>query len=224
MATSGSVDFQLNSRSVVEAALRKLQVVDAEEAVPEGMASEALQALNLMLKTWGASGRLWLTTEGSVTLLASTATYALTGVRKVMDVRRRTGGLDTPITELSRQEYNDISNKAGVGLPNSWYFDPQRSTKTLYVWYVPNAAIAASTTLRYTYARFIEDCDALDNDPDVPQEWFEALVYGLARRLGPNHEKVGTPEYAEIKEASERLYAALTSIDQETASVFFQPA
>lgn len=178
----------------------------------------------MMLKTWATAGRLWLQTEGSVTLIASTASYALTGVRKVLSVRRRTSSIDTPLTELSREEYYDLPNKSQAGTPLSCYFDPQRSTKTLYVWPVPTAAIATSTTLPYTYARFIEDCDALTNDPDVPQEWLEALSYGLARRLAPRFPGiVASAEFAEIKEASERLYAALSSVDQETSSIFFQP-
>jgi len=225
MATSGSADYQINARQVVEQAHYLLGVQDPEEALSEAMASRGLEALNLMLKTWGAAGRLWLQTEGSVTLLASTASYALTGVRKVMSVRRKTGTNYLPLTELSRQEYFDLPNPASTGTPLNWYLDTQRATKTLYVWPVPDATVAAASTLPYTYARFIEDCDALTNDPDVPQEWFETLYYGLARRLGPRFPGVvGTPEFNEIKEASQGLYNALSSVDQEASSIFFQPA
>lgn len=225
MATSGSTNFGLNARQIVEQAHLLLGVLDPEESLADAEGDRGLEALNMMLKTWATAGRLWLQTEGSVTLLASTASYALSGVRKVLSVRRRTSSVDLPLTEWSREDYYDYPTKSAVGTPLNWYFDSQRATKTLFVWPVPNAAIAASTTLPYTYARFIEDCDALTDDPDVPQEWSEALVYGLARRLAPRFPGiVGTADFAEIKEASERLYAALSSADQETSSIFFQPS
>ena len=223
MATSGSTNFAQTSREIIAQALTLLQQIGMGATPPAEEAEYARVALNQMIKTWGSAGRLWLQTEGSVTLLASTASYALTGVRKVMSVRRKTGTNYIPMTEMSREEYYDLPNPASSGSPLNWYFDPQRATKTLFVWQVPDATVAAASTLAYTYARFIEDVDALDDDPDVPQEWIEALTYGLARRLAPAYGATGKPEFAEIKEASERLYAALSSVDQETASIFLQP-
>ncbi len=226
MATSGSTNFSQTSREIITGALTLCQEIGRGQTPSAEDGEYARVVLNQMLKTWGAEGRLWLTEEGSVTLLASTASYALTGVRKVLQVRRRitSGATDMVMTDLSRSDYFALPNKASVGSPLSWYFDPQRATKTLYVWPVPDATIAASTTLPYTYARFIEDVDALDDEPDVPQEWLEALTYGLARRLAPTTAIMGTPAWLEIKEASERLYGALSIVDQEDGSVFFQPA
>lgn len=226
MATSGSTNFSQTSREVITGALTLCQEIGRGATPAAEDAEYARVVLNQMVKTWGADGRLWLNAEGSVTLLASTASYALTGVRKVLQVRRRitSGSTDMEMTELSRSDYYALPNKTSTGYPLSWYFDPLRATKTLYVWPVPDATIAAAATLPYTYARFIEDVDALDDEPDVPQEWLEALTYGLARRLGPTTAIMGTPAWEEIKEASERLYGALSSLDQEDASIFFQPA
>jgi hypothetical protein len=223
MATSGSVDLSLTVRQIVTHALQMISVCDAGETPAAEDAATALTTLELMLKTWGANPRLWLKTEATLALTASTASYSLAAARRVYSVRRRTSGIDTPLCEWSREEYFDYPNKASTGLPNSYYFDPQRATRTLYVWPVPDATIAASTTLRYTYARVIEDADSLNNDPDVPQEWLDALTYGLAERLGPIFGVSGSPDFKRIADTAAGLFAYITADDDEDASVFISP-
>lgn len=224
MSTSGSTDFSLNSRQIIDEALRLCGVLQVGDSPTTDRAYEAVNALNMMLKTWGASGRLWLKTEAVLTLVAGQASYSLgTGVRQVLSVRRRVSGLDTPLFPLSREEYFDIPTKSGVGLPNQWYFDRQRASRMLYIWMVPDASIAASYTLPYTYARVIEDIDTLDNDPDIPQEWLEVLIYNLAIRLWPRYGGIESAEYREIKEHAKDLLALMPTLDQEETSIFVSP-
>lgn len=225
MSTSGTTDFGMNARQIIDEALRLLGVLQSGDSPTEARANEATNAFNMMLKTWGASERLWLMTEGAVTLVANQAAYSLgTGVRRVLSVRRRVSTLDTPLMQLSRQEYFDTPTKTSTGLPNSWFFDPQRSSRTLYIWPVADAPTAASTTLPYTYTRIIEDIDALENDPDVPAEWLEVLVYNLAVRLGPRYGTAVDPtDYAKILSTADELMRLLPTLDQEDASIFFSP-
>lgn len=224
MATSGSTNYAPTSLEIITQALQLIQEVAKGQTPAAEDAEYARVVLNQMIKTWGAEGRLWLETEGSITLLASTSAYAVTGVRKVLQVRRSVSGSNLILTEDSRSDFYARPNPTSTGTPLNWYQDRQRTTKTIRVWPVPDATIAAITTLPYTYARVIEDVAALNNEPDVPQEWIEALVYGLAKRLAPTSAIVGTPAYAEIKEGAQLLYAALDAVDQESASLFFQPA
>jgi hypothetical protein len=90
---------------------------------------------------------------------------------------------------------------------------------------VPDSTVAANTTLYYTYQRVIEDSDSLDNDPDVPQEWLEALTYSLAERLCVAFKVfVSDPTTAtEIKGRAGALYAQLTADSDEDTSMFMQP-
>lgn len=226
MATSGSVNWSLTSRQIISEALENLNVIGIGDTPGPEDAAKALSVLNQMLKTWGTAKRLWLKTEGSVTLVASTASYVLTAAREVLSVRRRTSGIDTPLTVMSRQEYYDYPSKSATGMPYQWYFDPQRATRTLYVVSVPTATEAASTTLPYTYIRAIEDADALDNDADLPQEWMETILYGLmARLLVPYSVHLTDPaKAAEVKERAQTLYGQLSAYDDEDTAVFMQPS
>ncbi|MCR5876932.1 hypothetical protein [Phenylobacterium sp. J367] len=234
MATSGSVDFTRTVRQIATAALILIGARALGEDPDAEEMDKALEQLNLMVKTWGAdpAPKLWLKTEAAVTLVASTASYTsspVTLMRKVLSARRRIGSgtsqNDLPLEIYSRDEYEELPNKLSTGSPLGAYFDPQRATRTLYVWPVPDATIAASTTLRVTYLRVIEDLDALENDFDLPQEWLEVLQYGLAARLAlPFRMHLTDPTgYAEIKARAGDLYAQLSSWDEEEASVFLSP-
>lgn len=224
MSTSGTTDYGLNTRQIIDHALQLVGVLQEGDSPTTARANEAATALNLMLKTWGANERLWLFSEAVLTLVAGQRAYSLgTGVRQVTSVRRRVSNQDTPLFPLSRSDYHDTPTKFQTGLPNSWFFDRQRATRTLYVWMVPDAAIAAAYTLPYTYVRTIEDIDTLDNDPDIPQEWLEVLAYNLAVRLGPRYGGIDTIEFQKIEQTARELMALLPTRDQEEVSLYVQP-
>lgn len=221
MSTSGSTDHSLTAQGVVDQAYDIMALKAGGETLAAEDAARGLAALELLLKTWSAQGRLWLAAETSLTLVASQASYALaSSVRRVTGVRRRTSDIDTPLCEIGREEYFDLPTKAATGTPVSWYADSQRPRVTFYIWPTATSAAATSTTLRYTYERVIEDCDTLTNDPDVPQEWLEPLAWGLADRLKGRY---GVPDgrKAEIAQTAGILAAQLSATDEDSASVFF---
>ena len=235
MATSGSVNFSMTARQICTAALELVNIIAIGDTPSAEDATKALEQLNLMVKTWGADPKpkLWQLTEASLTLAASTAAYTASPVtlaRKVVSARRRTGTgtaqSDIPLRVNSRMDYDDKSNKLSTGSPLEVYFDPQRATRVLYVWPVPDATIAASTTIRLTYLRVIEDLDSLADDFDVPQEWLEVLEYGLAARLSVPYDLwlTNPTKAAKIEERASSLYAQLSTYDSEDASIFLQPA
>lgn len=220
MATSGSTDFALTARDIVTEAFQTAKIVGSGETPSADEMADGQRKLNLLLKTWSARDHLWIRSEGSQALTASSASYAIAGARRMLSVRRRTSNIDTPMNELAREEYYDLPTKAATGTPVSWYFDPQRSTRTLYLWPTASAAVAANTTLQFTYLRVIEDIDALENDPDVPQEWLEALIYSLAARLALAY---GSDALASLSSIANGLVGDLGAQDQEMASIYFQP-
>jgi hypothetical protein len=229
MATSGSVNYSQTAREIITTSLEVVGVLPEGETPPAEQAATAQKHLNMMLKTRGVGDKLFLRVEGSVTLIASTAAYTASPVslaRRIRGVWRRTSGIDTPLQPYSREEYLDEPNKTGSGMPRGWYFNPQRATRTLTVIGVPDATIAASTTLRIDYDRVLEDIDALDDDIDYPQEWIETVTYNLARRLIIPYRKHLTDPAgaAKIEEAASFLLSQLDADSQEDASVFMGPA
>lgn len=184
MATSGSIDFSLTAREVIIHALRLIRVQDAVSDASGADASNAMQTLNLMLKGWQHNGPdIFRITNGSVTLVSATSSYALSPQPyRVIEARYRdASGRDLPMIELGRLDYQELPLKSAAGIPTQFYVDVQRTATTLYTW--PVLATATTETIKYTYQRRFEDVDALDNEIDVPQEHLEMVSYSLADRL-----------------------------------------
>jgi len=229
VSTSGSTNYGLVTNTLVDEAFDICGIGSKGESVSADMYLRATRSLNLIVKTWQAQPHLWTMTEGSVTLVASQADYALATLfsvkpMRVLSVRRRvtSGSTDTPLIEMSRQEYFDTPNKTSASVPTAFYYDPQRATGTLYLWPTASTATAAAQTLRVTYLRRIEDFDGTADDPDLPQEWTQALCYALASELALKY-GVAPDIRMEINARAGALYAALSGFDNEPASIFLQP-
>lgn len=140
-----------------------------------------------MLKDWGRKGPFLFTKrESSQTLVANTANYSLSTSKplRIVEARYRstaTPTSDLPMQPLTRDQYFQLPNKTSTGTPTTFYFDPQVSGGTLYIWPVLSSATTESVV--YTYQRRIEDIDSLNNNLDIPQEWLGTCGYALAARL-----------------------------------------
>lgn len=226
MSTSGSTDYALVTNTIIDEAFDICGIGSEGEAISADMYARAKRSLNLLVKTWSTSEHLWLRTERSVTLLASTASYALSPKpTRVIEVRRKVtaSGIETPLLEWSRKEYTEMPNKAIDSIPTAFFYDPQLASGTLYIWPRPSTATAAAMTLQLTYLRRIEDFDGSADDPDLPQEWTEALAYGLADRLALKYLGNDPQRRGEIERRAAMLKDTLESWDTEPASLFLQP-
>lgn len=67
-----------------------------------------------------------------------------------------------------------------------------------------------------------DDIDAATNNPAFPQEWYEALVYGLAVRLAPEY-KLPLQERLMLKEEAKLMKDRAEMAAREAASIFLQP-
>lgn len=162
-------------------ALRKIGVVAQDETATADEMETARRALGRMLLAWQNKGyNLWAVADMSVALSGS-ATFALVPRPfALQSVLFRRAGIDMPMMELNRVEYDRLPNKASTGTPTCYYYNRQANSGTLYIW--PLIASATTETLEITYIRSLDLID-LDEDTDFPPEWDDAVVYGLAARL-----------------------------------------
>ncbi len=179
------------NEAICRAALRKIGVVAVDETPTADEIETARLALERLLKSWQNRGYLlWSVSSLSITLTTAVS-YSMTPARPVQihNVNFRRSGIDLPMIELNRQEYDRLPNKSATGTPTQFYYDRQKEAGTLYIW--PGLATAAGETLQVTYARELADV-VLDSAVDVPSEWWDATVYNLALRLAADF-GVNTP-------------------------------
>lgn len=139
---------------------------------------------------------------------------------RVTNVRRRDeADNDIPILTFSRTEYFDTPNKTTESATTQVYYDPKLSLGEMHLWPAPNTV---KDRLLFDGAFPLEDFDAAANNPDFPQEWLDAIVYGLADRLAPSY-GVPLPERQDLRMQAREFLEDVLNWDVEPESTYFQP-
>ena len=133
-----------------------------------------------------------------------------------------TSGIDTPLDEEDRIGYREQPNKTSEGTPTTFFYDRRggaNSLGRLHVWPEPDSV---ENAIKFTFARPIQDFSAASDDPDLPQEWIDAIIYNLALRLTDEYD-VPDSKYVRIEKMAERLLNEMQWHEQELVSVTFAP-
>lgn len=211
-------------RQIIDLAASKIGLKPPGQALAGEEFAIALDELNLMLKGWqNRELRRWLRATQTVTLTTA-ASYTLDPVRPLMvdSVRFKTGGIETPMTAMTADEYDSLPQKTSTGRPSTYFYDRQREAALLYVW--PVLASASGETLEITYTREIEDVTSGTDVIDVPGEWWEVTVYQLASRLADTFEiDASNPAVSRTIQRAEMLLSDALAFDRE-GSLFFGEA
>jgi hypothetical protein len=223
MTTSGITTLNLTARDIITFALGKISANPIGQEVNEPEIIPVLQELNLMLKEWEILGpHLWRQTNGSVTLIANQPSYSLSvdNPLRISEVRYRypSDGIaanqrDLPMEMMTREQYMTLPIKLSPGTPcTSWFFDPQETAQTIYIWPVPN--VVSTDSLQYTFQRRFQVCTSLNNTLDIPQEWMSTVGYNLAERLLDDY-GVETLSAQRIAARSQKLLMQAKAFDRE---------
>lgn len=241
MATSGTTTAGNPVRDkIVHGALRMVGAYHAADNPRPEQVNDAVDALDMMLKSWQMDGLLWLKQFVYVTLVAGQGSYTIgTGstdtvttdtaglvpftqrATRIFNPTRRniTTGYEVPLSNVARADWSNIVNKSSQGVPVQVYYDPRIATGILYVWPVPSTA---TDQIVFTVDRIIEDVGTDENWLDVPPEWVETVKYSLAVRLAVEYAMPGS-DYDRLFQAAAMMKEKMVSNNTDNASTFFQP-
>lgn len=120
-------------------------------------------------------------------------------------------GTSIPMKHLPRQEYHELSRKDSVGSPLQWYYDPQVTAPTVYIW--PTATNSRDVIL-LNVQRQVDEVNIIYQDVDLPAEWFLPLASNLAYIASSKH---GVPQfdYYRIREQAKMYYEMAEGFDVE---------
>lgn len=218
MATSNSTNFSVTRDDIIKGALRLCGAVALGETPTTDQVTEASESLNMLVKAWQADGMaLWALKDYSLGLTLGAQSYNI-GLGEVVNIPKplkvtqailhdTQTNVDIPMRIITKDEYKRLGNKTTTGQPIQIYYDPQRDYGVLYTFPPADATSVSYKQIKFTYQRPFEDFDASTDNPDFPQEWFEALKYGLATRLAG--------EYGISMEDRKQLLFEANAIKQE---------
>src|ERR1022692_329347 len=128
-------------------------------------------------------------------------------------------GNSTTLIIESRSDYNSQGSKTTQGTPNQLFYDPQLANGIVTMLSVPSDSLSS---LILTSQRQAMDFNLATDNPDFPQEFYQAIVYGLADVISLDYE-VKASVRQEIKLEAARFLADSVNFEQEQTSVRFQP-
>ena len=228
-------DYSQNRDEIIKRALRLLGVIAQGENPTTVQTEEAAVALNGLVKAWQADGMpLWAIKTKSMPLKQGKKTYVLGESATSPDIPmpkplkviqawhfNAATNVNTPLRIVTQQEYNMLGNKTMPGLPVQIWYQPLVNTGEMHVFLTPDQYTEQFLTLHFVYQAPFADFDSATDVPDFPQEWYDAVTYGLATRLAPEYgipsadRKVLWQEMTVIKQEA-------LSFGTEEGSLFFQ--
>lgn len=185
----------------------------------------ARRSLNLLFADWANRGlNMWTFEEGSIPLVAGTATYELPiDTVDLMEVYTRTGmGInqkDVQLTRVSLSNYSAIVNKNMVGEPSQVLIN-RVGTPSITVWPVPKTGVSA--LIVYWRLRRIQDAGDGHNIQDVPFRFLPAMVAGLAYYLALKVNGA-LERISVLKQQYDEAWLLAAEEDREKASIRLVP-
>ena len=223
MATSGVANFNLDLTEIVEEAFER---VGGEMRTGYDLRT-ARRSLNLMFADWANRGiNMWTFEQGSIPLVAGTATYDLPAdTVDLLEHVIRTGAgsastqADLTITRISVSTYATIPNKLQQARPIQVWIE-RLNTPRITVWPVPDD----SQPYVFVYWRLkrIQNAGEGVNTMDMPFRFIPCMVAGLAYYLSL---KVpgGTERLGILKQQYDEAWQNAADEDREKAAIRFVP-
>lgn len=132
--------------------------------------------------------------------------------------------IDIPMQMWARLDYQAQPNKYTTGTPTAFFYDPQTGngaySQPVGQWNSWPTPQDNTYGARFTGQRPIQDLGNLNNLPDFPIEWANAITWNLALEIGPEN---GVPgEQLEIiAKQAQRWYSMASEWDRESESILF---
>jgi len=138
-----------------------------------------ISSLNLTGCTRGVNGSTAATHSTSDAVLQFPV--GMTDIQEA-DYRVKSTSVDTPMTKISRSQYQGFSNKTASGLPTQYWVQRFIDKVTMTLYLTPGAA-QDGNYINFYYTKRIDDVGAYTNATDVPYRFIPCMIAGLAYYL-----------------------------------------
>ena len=222
MSLSGTTTFNLDLVEILEEAAERCGL----ELRTGYQYKTARRSLSLLLLDFANKGiNLWTVSEGTLPLVAGTATYDLPNdtvdlIEHVIRTGTGTSQSDLSVSRISVSTYATIPAKTNTGRPVQCYINRQSPTPTITLWPVPDNS--QPYTLVYWRLRRLQDAGTGPTEQDVPFRFLPALIAGTAYHMAMKTPE-GMARLPMLKAQYDEALADAMAEDRDRASVRFVP-
>lgn len=149
-------------------------------------------------------------------------------------VRATTGTLDQsevffgntpneiPFARLNRDDYANLPNKAFQGKPLQYWLDRQREYPIMNLWPAPSGDYTYGQVVAWV-KRYIMDVGTMTQEIEVPQRWYDAIVYVLASRIAEEEPTVPNEMMAIMDQKAQRAMREAEDEERDNSPIYFTP-
>jgi hypothetical protein len=163
----------------------------------------------------------WVDIQGS---LATTyfRVRAITGTLNQTQVLLANMPNEIPMARLNRDDYVNLPNKTFEGRPLQFWCDRQLNNPVLYLWPVPSAQFITAQVVVWV-KRYIMDVGTMTQEIEVPQRWYDAIVYLLAARLAEETPTVDPQMIAILDQKAQRSLLEVEGEERDDSPIYMTP-
>ena len=133
--------------------------------------------------------------------------------------RVKSTSVDTPMTRISRSQYQGFSNKTSTGLPTQYWVQRFVDKVTMTLYLTPGAA-QDGNYINFYYTKRIDDVGAYTNATDIPYRFVPCMIMGLSYYLAL---KYAPQRVQELKLLYEDELKRAESEDGSSNSTYISP-
>ena len=222
---SNSVNFNTADRIIRNAMQNAKLLQKGDDPDPEDYA-DYMNRLNDIINLEQTQGlKLWLNSLVTLPIVAGVGKYVLgstisRAIRVVEAYYVYASGVSFPLNPLSWSDYNMLSSKAQMGMPNSYFTDYQQDYPALTLWLIPDTQ-AAKGTIQVLQQTAVANLVKIDDKMNFPSEWFIFLHWALADDISSGQSEAIMTRCANKANAYRQV---LQDWDVEDASTSFAPS
>lgn len=128
---------------------------------------------------------------------------------------------EIPMSRLNRDDYTNLPNKNfTANQPFQFWFDRTIPEPTLYLWPVPSNPFVQMVIW---YSRQVMDVGALTDELEIPQRWYEAIVYMLAHRMSLELPAVQTDRVSYLEKMADKYLFEAEQEERDKSPIYFAP-
>jgi len=168
-----------------------------------------------------ANETTWTDIEGSLATLYFRV-RATTGVLNQSDVFLGNTPTEIPMARLNRDDYVNLPNKAFQGRPLQFWVNRQLNNPILNLWPVPSAQFVTAQVVVWV-KRYIMDVGTMTQEIEIPQRWYDAVVYVLASRLAEETPTVDPQMIAILDQKAQRSLLEAENEERDDSPIYLTP-
>lgn len=210
------------ARDIITKALLKINVLAAGETPTAAEAQDALDTLNCIISDWSIDNNMTLAriTESSNIMLntknisiGSGQTWDTEKPQYVVSAYLRdSSNHDFDVEVITRQQYEDILNKATIGKPNRLFYDPGETQQANQIGTINLYPVSNDDyTLFITSDKGLTEFAYLTSIVTFPGFYKRALIYNLALDLCNEYGKEIPPYILKVAEESKNNISKLNA-------------